>query len=95
MTINKDTPIAMLTVGQLQQVLEELKNPDNNKVSEPDKAPTKYVYGIAGIRKLFGVSHVTAQRYKDGILRDAVSQRGRVIVTDVEKAMELFKNNQQ
>lgn len=94
MTINKDTPLAMLTVGQLQQVLANEVN-SNNVVRDEKPEPKQYVYGLAGIRKLFGVSHVTAQRYKDGILRDAVSQRGRVIVTDVEKAMELFKNNQQ
>lgn len=45
------------------------------------------------LKKLFGVSHVTAQRYKDGFLKDAVSQQGRVIITDADKAMELFHNH--
>lgn len=95
MTINKDTPIAMLTVGQLQHFL----NKSNQQESKPGAStdqnakPKRYVYGIAGIRELFGVSHVTAQRYKDGIIRDAVSQQGRVIVTDAEKAMQLFKEH--
>lgn len=93
MTISKDTPIAMLTVGQLQQVLNKSNQQESTPTNTPDAKPKRYVYGIAGIRELFGVSHVTAQRYKDGIIRDAVSQQGRVIVTDAEKAMQLFKEH--
>jgi len=87
MIITKDTPVAMLTVGQLQEVLglssEQKPQPELDK-------PKKYVYGLAGIRKLFNVSHATAQRYKDTIIAEAVSQQGKIIVTDVEKAIELF-----
>ena len=46
------------------------------------------VYG--GIREEFKVSHATAQKYKDGILKNAVMQNGRKIILDVEKARELF-----
>jgi len=49
-----------------------------------------HVYGLNGIKKLFNVSHATAQRYKDTIIKDAVRQNGRKIVVDVEKAMILF-----
>lgn len=87
--ITKETPIAMLTVGQLQEVLGLKKEAPEPVVYEPKK----YVYGLKGIRDLFNVSHVTAQRYKDTILADAVSQQGRVIVVDVEKAMRLFKES--
>ena len=51
----------------------------------------KYVYGLAGIRRLFNVSHVTAQKYKDTIIADACFQQGRKIVVDFDKAMELFQ----
>lgn len=87
-TITKDTPIVLLTVGQLQKAL---KNDDTEVIETTDK-PKKYVYGIAGIRQLFGVSHVTAIKYKNTIIKDAVAQRGRVIITDVDEAMRLFKN---
>ena len=50
----------------------------------------RYVYGLKGISNLFGVSKVTAQKYKDGILKDAVYQSGRKIVVDADKAMALF-----
>jgi predicted site-specific integrase-resolvase len=46
---------------------------------------------LRGIRNLFSVSHATAQRYKDGIIKDAVSQNGRKIIVDREKALELFQ----
>ncbi len=65
----------------------------NRKVAAKDQP--RYVKGLKGIRELFGVSHATAQRYKDTILKDAVSQQGRVIIVDVEKALELFNENKQ
>jgi hypothetical protein len=55
--------------------------------TEPEKV---FVYGLRGIRKLFNVSHATAQRYKDTIIRDAVLQQGRKIITDANMALELF-----
>lgn len=89
--ITENTPVIMLTLGQLR---EALKASEKKIIETPDK-PKKYVYGIAGIRQLFGVSHVTAIRYKNTIIKDAVSQQGRIIVTDVDKAMELFKNSKK
>lgn len=86
-TISENTPIVMLTVKQLR---EALKMTDEVRVSDDEK-PKRYVYGIAGIRQLFNVSHVTAIKYKNTIIKDAVSQQGRIIVTDADKAMELFK----
>ncbi len=49
-----------------------------------------YVYGLRGIQQLFGVSHKTAQEYKDGLIKDAVRQNGRKIVVDADYALELF-----
>ena len=34
---------------------------------------------------------MTAQRYKNGIIKDAVTQYGRKIVVDADKALELFR----
>ncbi|MDO9509947.1 MAG: DUF3853 family protein [Candidatus Magasanikbacteria bacterium] len=83
--ITNDTPLALLTVGQLLELVQ------TNKPEPMEKEESKvYVYGLRGIRKLFNVSHATAQRYKDTIIRDAVLQQGRKIITDANKAMELF-----
>lgn len=62
-----------------------------NLILKPSQG-RRYVYGLKGISELFGVSKATAQKYKDGILKDACYQSGRKIVVDVEKAMDLFHN---
>lgn len=86
--ITNETPVALLTLGQLKEALRECQPAP---APQPDADPTKkYVYGLKGIRKLFGVSHATAQRYKDTVIRDAVRQNGRKIIVDAEKAVELF-----
>ena len=85
--INKETPIAMLTVGQLMELLNSEKKQET--VSKPESSK-RLVYGLHGIRNLFHVSHATAFRYKETIIKDAVSQQGRKIVVDVDKALELF-----
>ncbi|MBI9067280.1 MAG: DUF3853 family protein [Salinivirgaceae bacterium] len=88
MTVTNETPIAMLTVGQLKEVL----NLEQQKeaVVQNDFTDKKYAYGLKGIRDTFNVSHATAQKYKDGILKDAITQYGRKIIMDVDKAMKLF-----
>ena len=50
----------------------------------------KHVHGLQGIADLFGVSKVTAQKYKNTWLAGAVSQNGKVLLTDTEKALKLF-----
>ncbi len=90
--INDNTPVGALTVGQLREVMGlEAQESIVEIKPKPDK---RYVYGLAGIRKLFNVSHATAQRYKDTIIKDAVMQQGRKIVVDADKALELFKEQQ-
>ena len=50
----------------------------------------KHVHGLQGIADLFGVSKVTAQKYKNTWLSSAVAQQGKVLLTDTEKALKLF-----
>ena len=76
-------------------LLDALKVQGAPKVQDAPKNETpvpgkRYLHGLKGIQELFNVSHVTAQRYKDGILKDAVYQSGRKIVVDADKAIELF-----
>jgi len=95
MSYNDNTPITFLTVGQLKEVLgidsDQIAKQREKEAASSNAEQKRYVYGISGIRQLFGgISHVTAHKYKDTFLRDAVSQQGRIIVTDAEKAMRLF-----
>ena len=81
----------MLTVGQLKEIIRN--EVSNNRQVKQDYTAKKYAFGLRGIREEFNVSHATAQKYKDGILKDAVMQNGRKIILDVHKARKLFALN--
>src|ERR1035437_5140129 len=86
-TINLSTPVALLTVGQLLDIVNSEKKQED---ANPERDKKSYVYGLRGIRDLFNVSHATAQRYKDTFLQPAVSQNGRKLLINAELAIELF-----
>lgn len=55
-----------------------------------DSANKEYVYGMAGIAKLFGCSIPTANRIKQsGKIDKAITQIGRKIIVDANLALEL------
>ena len=91
MQINENTPVAMLTVGQLKEALGLNQQAAPNQ--EPPRKETRFVYGLQGIQNLFNVSHVTAQKYKDTFLSDACWQQGRKIIIDVDKALKLYSEH--
>ena len=74
--------VASLTVGQLRDLLRECLT---NERPHSESQEKRYVYGLKGIQSLLNCSHTMAQKYKDGILKDAVMQSGRKIVVDAEK----------
>lgn len=98
---NLSAPLYALTIEEFTTLLDE-----RIKTALSSATPTKqagaayanqvsqgrFVYGLRGIEQLFGVSHKTAQYYKDNIIQDAVKQNGRKIVVDVEKALQLFND---
>jgi len=87
MQIDKNTPILMLTVGQLKQLWNNTNELTPKQKEEP---PKRYVYGMAGIAKLFDCSLVTANRIKrSGKINAAIKQIGRKIVVDADLAIEL------
>lgn len=88
LNITDQTPLGALTVGQFKQFFKP--EPIQEEVQPEVEMSEKYVYGLKGIRELFNVSHVTAQRYKDTFLSEAIIQHGRKIVVDKEKALKLF-----
>lgn len=95
MFIDDTTPIAALTVGNLKQLITDLVREQKADAIPPvTQAGKRFVYGLKGIQDLFGVCHLTAQRYKDGFLAPACMQNGRKIVVDVDLAIELFNTYQ-
>ena len=91
MNIDLNKALFNITLGDLKDVikavLDERAAEDAVKASEK-----KFVYGIAGIRKLFGCSDSTALRIKkSGVIDDAITQQGKTIVVDAEYALALVK----
>lgn len=90
----KDSQVIVMTADQLKQfaftVLEEYRQDIEQRKAQEPETTGEVVYGLRGIMDLFGVSPKTACIYKKTFLREAVSQRGRKIVTDVTKARRLF-----
>lgn len=86
--VTNDTPIAMLTVGQLKEVLGTTTV--TQTPSEEQKVEKRYVYGIRGIAHLFNCSMPTANRIKaSGKIDGAITQIGRKIIVDADMALEL------
>lgn len=84
--VDNNTPIAMLTVGQLKDVLGDVEK----KEVEVKEKYKNYVYGLAGIARLFDCSIPTAARIKaSGKIDAAIKQIGRKIIVDADLALEL------
>lgn len=88
LNFGENTPLAMLTVGQFKEII--ISAMPRQEVETKLDASPNYIYGLAGIRELFGVSHATAQKLKNTILAPAVKQCGRKIIVDARMAVELF-----
>ena len=98
LNITDDTPIAMLTVGQLREVLFPkalLDLIEKQQIIEEERIPKRYVHGVVGIKQLFNCSYPTAHKLKETILKPAIKQQGRVIVVDADLAIKLFEEHEQ
>lgn len=86
--VDDSTPISMLTVGQLKSIIKS--SPGSTDIT---RQPKRLVYGLDGICKLFNCRESRAQKLKNTIIKDAVSQDGRTIVVDADLAIELFEKH--
>lgn len=92
--------IVTISVDELRQLLREvtrevLAEEKGKGAQRPTTPPSarRYVYGIDGIASLFNVSHPTAQIYRKTFLEPAVMQHGRKIITDADRAIELYNEH--
>lgn len=94
MTINEllDKPVWQMT-GEELLFLAQYGNISTSREStkaSSSKEEKLYVYGLAGIARLFGCSLPTANRIKQsGKINRAITQVGRKIIVDAELALEL------
>lgn len=91
----KEKPLWQLTGKEFLDLIEGSNTKSNSENSENSKIiDKKYVYGISGIQSLLNCSESSAKRLKkSGVIDQAIIQNGRKIIIDVEKALELLKNN--
>ncbi len=84
-------PLFQCTLGDFKTILAQILR-DNELEALAAAPPKKYVYGLAGLMKLFGCSISTAERIKQsGVIDKAISQTGDIIVVDAELALELLR----
>ena len=104
---SKDTMLVTMTLGQLIQAITEdpaikemvlgmvktvLTNNEVEQIMEENlKGKPFTVKGIQGIASIFGCSMPTAIKLKKTVIKDAVMQDGRVILTEVAKAKQLYR----
>ena len=94
MTINEllDKPVWQMTGEELRFLAQHSyisTNRESTKASS-SKEEKRYVYGLAGIARLFGCSLPTANRIKQsGKINRAITQIGRKIIVDADLALEL------
>ena len=89
------TPICKMDGDELAFLITSITSNQQAQVlltSQPKEEHN--VYGIAGIAQIFGCSIPTASRIKkSGIINDAITQVGRKIVVNADKALELAAKN--
>ena len=76
---------------KLDEHLEFARRSVGTNEERPPRTVGRLVYGLRGIQDLFHCSHKTAQYYKDHVINESVSQNGRKIIVDADRALELFK----
>jgi hypothetical protein len=85
-------PLWQLTVGEFLELTNQtpMVSVDNTPKEK------RLEYGIGGIQRIFNCSMSTANRIKaSGKINRAISQCGRMIVIDVDLALELMKTSKQ
>ena len=94
MTINEllGKPVWQMTGEELLFLAQHsnISTSSESTKASSSKEEKRYVYGLAGIARLFGCSLPTANRIKQsGKINRAITQVGRKIIVDAELALEL------
>ncbi len=98
MDFKRDMPLYSLTVGEFEQYITAVvhKAMGDYEVGTKGLQNKRVVYGLTGLAELLACSISTAGRIKQsGILNEAITQIGKKIVVDVDKALDLYKLSKQ
>lgn len=90
--LDPNTPLFKLTLQELKaELMEEIQK--QILTLFPKK---KYEYGIKGLAKILGCSRTKASKIKNsGIIDEAIFQNGKIIIIEIEKALELLNKNKE
>ena len=90
--LDPNTPLFKLTLQELKtELMEEIQK--QFLAFFPKK---KYEYGIKGLAKILGCSRAKASKIKNsGVIDEAIFQNGKIIVIDIEKALQLLDKNKE
>lgn len=79
-----DMPASQVTAGQLVDLIIQ-------RLNVPNQERPQYSRGLKCLVDRFGVSLSTIMRLKNnGVFGDAIKQRGKVILVDLDKAEEYY-----
>ena len=87
-----EKPVWQMTGEELLFLAQHSNISTNRELTKASssKEEKRYVYGLAGIARLFGCSLPTANRIKQsGKINRAITQVGRKIIVDADLALEL------
>lgn len=88
-----NAPLWQLTVGEFMEVIRDVMRETTPQPGEQKREGKQLVYGIDGIASIFQCSRTTAQRIKNsGVIDKAITQVGRKITIDVDKALQISKS---
>lgn len=89
--ISENTRVIDLTVGELMDYIKRAL-PEIGTKEDGESNGRRLEFGLQGIASIFNCSISTANRIKaSGRIDAAISQVGRKMVIDAEKALELMK----
>ena len=88
-TLDLSKPLWQLTTGEFLELIGKAPTIVTDNMPTKEK---RLEFGIPGIARVFNCSMTTANRIKaSGRINRAISQHGRMIVVDVDMALELMK----
>jgi hypothetical protein len=92
--LDRTKQLFTLTIGEFIDLVNTLMG--QRAANDEPETPGKCVYGIAGIAEILNCSISTANRIKkSGVIDKAITQRGRLIMVDVELAKLLYDNSKK
>ncbi len=95
--INDATPIAMLTVGQLEELTRHWVRGELAAALDKIPAPSagkRHEYGLDGLCKILGCGRTTASKLNSsGIIDAALFKKGNKYIYDTDLVLQLLKEH--